>query len=38
MERWDDVPAASVDYAAAHASLKQHVDTLLNRLQSHAHE
>jgi protein-tyrosine-phosphatase len=38
MERWDDVPAASVDYSAAHASLKQHVDTLLNRLQSQAHE
>jgi protein-tyrosine-phosphatase len=38
MDHWDDVPAASVDYSAAHASLKQHVDTLLNRLQSRAHE
>jgi arsenate reductase len=34
VERWDDVPAASVDYAAAHAALKQHVDALLERLQS----
>ena len=34
VERWDDVPAASVDYAAAHAALKQHIDALLDRLQS----
>lgn len=36
MEHWDDVPAASVNYAAAHASLKKHVDALLNQLQSRA--
>jgi arsenate reductase (thioredoxin) len=32
VEQWNDVPAASVDYAAASASLKQHVQELLDRL------
>jgi arsenate reductase len=31
-ETWSDVPAASVDYTAARASLKQHVDVLLKKL------
>ena len=30
---WNDVPAASVNYSAASASLRQHVDALLNELQ-----
>jgi protein-tyrosine-phosphatase len=34
IEAWRDVPAASVDYAAARASLKQHVDALLDELQA----
>jgi arsenate reductase len=32
IESWRDVPAASVDYAAARASLAQHVDALLVKL------
>jgi arsenate reductase (thioredoxin) len=32
VEQWTDVPAASVDYAAARASLKQHVSALLEQL------
>jgi hypothetical protein len=32
MERWSDVPAASVNYAAARESLKAHVAALLDRL------
>jgi protein-tyrosine-phosphatase len=36
LEHWDDVPAASTNYAAAHAALKRHVDSLLDRLQSRA--
>jgi protein-tyrosine-phosphatase len=31
-EQWDDVPAASVDYASAHAVLQRHVDQLLDKL------
>ena len=38
IETWTDVPAASVDYDAARASLQQHVDALLTTLQrDHAH-
>jgi arsenate reductase len=37
IEQWNDVPAASMDYSAAHRVLKQHVDVLLNRLQSETH-
>jgi hypothetical protein len=37
IEQWNDVPAASVDYAAAHRALKQHVDMLINELQSQTH-
>ena len=33
IERWTDVPAASVDYAAASASLKTHVEELIDRLE-----
>jgi arsenate reductase (thioredoxin) len=33
VDTWSDVPAASVDYGAARASLKGHVDALLNELQ-----
>jgi hypothetical protein len=33
VETWSDVPAASVNYSAARASLAQHVDALLNELQ-----
>jgi arsenate reductase len=33
IDSWNDVPAASVDYNAARASLKQHVDALLAELQ-----
>ena len=32
VERWSDVPAASVSYAAARESLKTHVAALLDRL------
>jgi protein-tyrosine-phosphatase len=35
IDAWNDVPAASTDYAAAHASLKRHVDALLIDLQAH---
>jgi arsenate reductase len=34
-EQWTDVPAASVDYAAASAALKKHVEALIDDL-SHA--
>jgi arsenate reductase len=34
IERWDDVPAASIDYPAARRSLKQHVEQLLRELRS----
>lgn len=34
VEMWRDVPAASVDYAAARASLMQHVDALLDQLEA----
>jgi arsenate reductase (thioredoxin) len=37
VERWDDVPAASVDYAAAHDSLQRHVERLLDELQAAPH-
>lgn len=36
IEQWDDVPAASADYAAAHAALERHVDALLDQLQERA--
>jgi protein-tyrosine-phosphatase len=34
IERWNDVPAASVDYASSRDALQQHVDLLLDQLQS----
>jgi hypothetical protein len=34
VEQWDDVPAASVDYAAARAALLRHIQPLLNELSS----
>jgi protein-tyrosine-phosphatase len=34
-ERWNDVPPASVDYAAARAALMRHIDVLLDQLQQH---
>jgi hypothetical protein len=37
-ERWDDVPAASVNYAEARDSLKAHVEQLLERLSEEASE
>jgi protein-tyrosine-phosphatase len=37
VQRWDDVPAASVDYAAAHAALREHVERLLDELQAAPH-
>jgi protein-tyrosine-phosphatase len=30
--RWDDVPAASVDYEAARASIERHIELLLDEL------
>jgi arsenate reductase len=33
VDAWLDVPAASVDYAAASASLQRHVDALLDELE-----
>jgi arsenate reductase len=33
VDTWSDVPAASENYGAAHASLEQHVDALLTELQ-----
>jgi arsenate reductase (thioredoxin) len=33
IDTWNDVPAASENYGAARASLKQHVDALLTELQ-----
>jgi len=33
IDAWSDVPAASTNYGAALASLKQHVDALLDELQ-----
>lgn len=33
VESWSDVPAASLDYPAARASLMQHVDALLDELE-----
>ena len=32
VEQWNDVPPASVDYAAASASLREHVRVLLDRM------
>jgi arsenate reductase len=32
VEQWNDVPAASVDYAAARAALKAHVEDLIERM------
>ena len=34
IESWDDVPPASVDYAAARAALQRHIDALLDELQA----
>jgi len=34
VEHWDDVPATSVDYAAARAALQRHVEQLLDELQA----
>ena len=31
--RWDDVPPASVDYAASKASIQRHVEVLLDELE-----
>jgi arsenate reductase len=36
VEAWDDVPPASVDYAAARAALQRHIDSLLDELKSGA--
>lgn len=33
IQSWDDVPPASVDYAAARAALQRHIDALLDELQ-----
>lgn len=33
IQSWDDVPPASVDYAAARAALQHHIDVLLDELQ-----
>jgi len=33
IDTWNDVPAASVNYSAARASLQQHIDALLTVLQ-----
>jgi len=35
VENWADIPAASVDYAAARAALLRHIDALLSELQAH---
>ncbi len=35
VEAWNDVPAASQDYAAARAALLRHLDLLLNALSTH---
>lgn len=35
-EHWDDVPAASLNYAAARASLQAHVEQLLERMSRDA--
>jgi arsenate reductase len=34
MEQWNDVPAASVDYAAARDSLKKHIQNLVAALEA----
>jgi protein-tyrosine-phosphatase len=34
IEKWNDVPAASLDYASARAALKQHVNVMLDELES----
>ena len=34
IDAWNDVPAASVDYTAARASLKRHINELLADLQA----
>lgn len=36
IERWDDVPPASSDYAAARAALKAHIADLVRRLEQAA--
>lgn len=33
VQSWDDVPPASIDYAAARSVLQQHIDALLDELQ-----
>jgi protein-tyrosine-phosphatase len=35
IENWHDVPAASLDYAAARAALKERVNAMLDELRSH---
>jgi protein-tyrosine-phosphatase len=35
IEHWDDVPAASEDFAAARAALLRHLDALLRELPTH---
>jgi protein-tyrosine-phosphatase len=37
IDSWEDVPAATVDYAAAKASLLVHIDALLKELRSNYH-
>jgi len=34
VERWDDVPPASVDYAASRAALVRHIEVLLDQLRA----
>jgi len=34
IEQWDDVPPASIDYAASRAALLRHIDVLLDELVS----
>lgn len=34
VQSWDDIPPASVDYAAARAALQGHIDALLDELQA----
>lgn len=34
IQSWDDIPPASVDYAAARAALQGHIDALLDELQA----
>ena len=38
VEHWDDVPAASMNYAAARDSLKAHIEQLLERMSGHVRQ